>query len=66
MKFSYNQLITFKLDGHWYGNGRIKVINSHSVEVELTNPCKEFPKGTMLIVDNSEVVLDYDPVDYFM
>ena len=65
MNFHYDQKITFKLDGSWYGTGLVKVINGHSLEVELLTPCKEFPKGSLIIIDKSEFVPYYDPVEFF-
>lgn len=64
VNLSYNQEISFRLDNSWSGKGLIKVINSHSVEVELLTECKEFPVGAMIIVDKAEIVPDYDPVDF--
>lgn len=52
----YNDQIKFRLDGRWDGEGRVKAIYSHTVEVELTKPCKEFDTGVMVIVDHSEIV----------
>lgn len=60
----YNQEISFRLDNSWHGRGIIKVVNGHSVEVELTTECKEFPVGSIIIVENSEIIPDYDPVDF--
>jgi hypothetical protein len=50
------QKISFVLDGNWRGQGVIKVIYGHSVEVELSCDCKEFPKGAMIIVSKREIV----------
>ena len=52
---NYDQKIKFKLDGNWEGEGLVKAIYSHSVEVELTSDCKEFSKGCTILVDNKEI-----------
>ena len=54
--FKCDQMVSFRLDGNWAGSGFVQVINEHSVEVRLLTDCKEFPEGSMLIVDHSEII----------
>ena len=51
----YGEKIEFKLDGNWSGEGTIVNVWSHSYEVELTKPCKEYPIGMLLLVYKEEV-----------
>jgi hypothetical protein len=56
MKIELNEKINFLLDRNVEGEGIVKAIYSHTVEVELTSPCKEYNDGVMILVDHSEIV----------
>jgi hypothetical protein len=58
MNIQINSYVKFYLDGHihGYGEGIVKNdIDSRSIELQLTTVCKEYPIGTMLIVDKNEI-----------
>lgn len=49
--------IEFRLDGKVEGKGIIESFIADGVlAVELTQPCKEFPVGEIIVVDTEEVV----------
>ena len=56
VKIELGKKINFLLDGKVKGQGIVKATYSHTVEVELTSPCKEFDAGVMILVDHSEIV----------
>jgi hypothetical protein len=58
MKAQYGDLIKFVLDGNpsHSGRGRVIVPNSHSYDVELLEDVKEYPKGSIVIIDSCEVL----------
>jgi hypothetical protein len=56
MKIELGEKIKFLLDGNVEAQGIVKAIYSHTVEVELTSPCKEFDAEAMILVDHSEIV----------
>ena len=53
-----NQTIKFRLDGKREGVGIIQEIDpiSETIVVELTEPCKEFEKGSKIFVFKDEIV----------
>lgn len=52
-----NDTVEFALDGHWKGKGIIVNDSCNDIyEVELTAPCKEFPVGEIIIVDEAEII----------
>ena len=55
MKIEIGQNIKFKLDNNWEGEGVVRAVYSHSVEVELSKPCKEFDSGVMILVGRDEI-----------
>lgn len=55
-KYQLGDKVSFRLDSRTYGEGIIKNCWGHSYEVELTNPCKEFESGVMIIVSVNEIV----------
>ena len=56
MKIELGAKINFILDRNVEGEGIVKAIYSHTVEVELTCPCKEYDDGAIILVDHSEIV----------
>jgi hypothetical protein len=48
--------VKFLLDGVHPGEGIVLAVYQHSIEVDLTKPCKEFDAGVVIIVDISEIV----------
>ena len=55
-KFTCGSPVKFLLDGKREGQGIIRAIYSHTLEVELTAPCKEFDTGVVILVDYDEIV----------
>ena len=55
MKAKFEDHIKFRLDGNWEGEGIVVQSHSHSCDVELTKDCKEYPKGSVIIIDFKEI-----------
>lgn len=55
MKPKFDDYIAFRLDGNWEGEGLVLESHSHSCTVELIKHCKEYPKGSVIIVDFKEI-----------
>jgi len=51
-----NTLVKFRLDGNWYGEGLFAGTVSNGMIVILTESCKEFPKGTKILIGFDEVI----------
>jgi len=55
MKANFNDIVMFRLDGRVEGIGIVTEVHSHSYHVILTEPCKEFDAGVVIIVSANEV-----------
>ena len=55
MKANFNDVVMFRLDGRVEGIGIVTEVHSHSYHVLLTEPCKEFDAGVIIIVSANEI-----------
>lgn len=55
-QYTVGQSITFRLDGRVWGIGEITNILSKDLQVKLTQECKEFKIGSVILISKSEVI----------